>query len=367
MERRAWRIGRIGRTPLYLDRSWPIGVLLLVSVYFSSLTRDGLPVGRALGLAAVATFGLFLSVLVHEVSHGIAGHALKRPPRSYTLTLWGGYTAFRGPERGPGTMALIAVAGPVSNLALSALIWLLSVLLTSTNPRAAQEIVPYLWPIAVVNVLMGLFNLAPGLPMDGGHLVHALAWKITGNRDRGMLVASWAGVLLAGAVGVLALYELVIGGGALAGNGFWLLIIAFFLWSGAQNSLRVARARLSVADLDLRSVMTEVAIVPATAPVSHVPSRGAVLHDGGRVVAIAMPDDLAAVPDPSLPAHAVGRVLHPSAVLTAAKGSEAAGALGAAAPHSDVVVLVSEGRAWIGRVADLARHFESRRSASRRR
>ncbi|HHW83189.1 MAG TPA: hypothetical protein GX743_05150 [Actinomycetales bacterium] len=348
----AWRIGSVGRTPLFLDRSWPIGVLLLATIYFTGLTSGGRSTERALILAVVLTLGLFLSVFVHELSHGAAGRALGRPPESITLTLWGGYTSFRGPERGPGVMALVALAGPASNLLLAlALDQFIRLGVGQGWTWAA-----YLAPLALVNLVMGIFNLAPGLPMDGGHLVHAAAWKITGSRDRGMLIAAWAGVVLAIAVGALALARLTQRG--MGGSDIWLLLIVFILWSGAQRSLAAARARMSVVGLDLQRAMVEVPLLSPTAPLTSVPGVGAVLVEGGRVVGVVLPTDLAHAEGAGLTAQAVARVVPPEAVVGERYGADAAAAVSQAARVSGVVVHREGDRAWLAGVGDLARALE---------
>nr|NLD40216.1 hypothetical protein [Actinomycetales bacterium] len=359
---KAWRIGNIGRTPLFLDRSWPIGVLLLASFYFTGLTSAGLPLQRALIQSVVLTLGLFLSVLVHELSHALAGRLLGRPPESITLTLWGGYTSFRGPESRPGVMALVTIAGPASNLLLALLIDRLIAL----GVGLGWTQLALLAPLALVNFVMGLFNLAPGLPLDGGHLVHAAAWKITGDRDRGMLIAAWGGVVLAAVVAAWALVRVASGGGLGSGD-LWLLIIAFILWDGAQRSLRAARARMSVAALDLQRVMTEVPLLPPTAPLAQVPGVGAVLVEGGRVVAAVLPEDRSHVSDPHLTAASVARVVPSSAVVTQRYGSEAAAAISLAAGNSEIVVHVEGQRAWLARVSHLARALEEEGRRVRRR
>ncbi|MDO5495754.1 MAG: site-2 protease family protein, partial [bacterium] len=339
-----WRIGRIGRTPLFLDRSWPIGVLLLASLYFSGLTAGGHDTTRALALAAILTGGLFLSVFIHELSHGAAGRALRRPPESITLTLWGGYTTFRGAERGPGAMALTALAGPASNLLLA----LALDQFIGLGRAAGWGWVAFLAPLALVNLIMGLFNLAPGLPMDGGHLVHAAAWKLTGSRDRGMLIAAWSGVVLAIALGAWALLQATQRG--LAGGTIWLFVIAFVLWGGAQRALQHARARVSVATLDLQRVMVEVPVLSPTTPLSRVPAAGAVLVEGGNVVGVVLPEDLARAAGSTLPASAASRVLPAEAVVGARYGADAAAEVSMAARASSVVVYLDGGRAWLAGV-----------------
>lgn len=353
MKPRGWRIGTIGGTPLHLDRSWPFGVLLLLWLYLSTLTATGRSFPVALGLAAAATLILFLSVLVHEVSHGLAGKALQRPANSYTLTLWGGYTAFRGPERSPGVMALIAAAGPAANLAIALLMMPLAwVLSTFTSGWTDNLVGGFLWPAGFINLLMGLFNLIPGLPMDGGILVQALAWKVTGSRDKGMLAGAAVGIALAVAIGAIGLTMVAASSDAFSSSGIWILLIAFFLGSGAARSLQAARVRLAVADFDLRNFMRPTGALPATAPIAAVSAYGAVLFDpAGQPTALIQPGQVTADLDSTLPAHTLAQVLPPQAVITNARGAEALAAVHQAAPSSDVIVLLADGHAFQARTA----------------
>lgn len=343
---KGWRIGHIGGTPLFLARSWPLGVLVLVALYLGAL-MSAMPLAQALAYSAAAVLGLFASVLVHEVSHGLAGRALGRPPEAYTLTLWGGHTTFRGPERRPRDMALIAAAGPVSNLVVAGLAWLLLLALRGE---------PYwlLAPLAWVNLALGAFNLLPGLPMDGGHLVHALAWATTGRRDSGMVLAGRLGQAVAAGVAAYAFLPVLRGGGSV---NLWALLIGVFLWQGATQAVRVARARQSVADVDLRRWMAPAYAVDAMARVGDVPPTGAVVMAAGRPVAVVTVDALTQGADPALPVSAVARAIAPESVLEVPVGADAVAALGRAARHGDTVVLLDGYGLWTGNVAQLAQYL----------
>jgi len=347
MRETGWRIGRIGPTPLYLARSWPVGVLLLAVLYFTALTGSMAP-AQAIGYALVAVAGLFASVLVHEVSHGLAGHLLRRPPQSYTLTIWGGHTSFRGPERRPADMALIALAGPLSNLVVAGLCWAALLL-------ANGAYFHILAPLSYLNLALGVFNLLPGLPMDGGHVVHAIGWAVTGKRDRGMLLAGNLGRVVAVGVGAFGLVPLLQGRST---SSLWPLVIAVFLWQGASQAVRVATARMAVAGVDLRSWMAPAWAVDAGARVGDVPPNGAVVVQGGRPVAVVTVAALQQGADPALPVSAVARAIAPASVLRVAQGADAVAALGEAARHGDVVVLVDGPRLFVGDVPRIVAHLK---------
>lgn len=333
-------------TPVYLSRSWPAGVLLIGVLYFMSLLPLGVPAALALSLLGVVV--LLGSVFLHEVSHGLAGRALDHPPQAYTLTLWGGYTTFRGSDTSPRVLALTALAGPVTNLLLAAL-GLGAALLAPPGWSRALSLVVWL------NLALGLFNLLPGLPMDGGRALQALAWKVTGDREVAMLVAARAGIVLAIAVLALGLLPAALAGGDLRRAELWLVVIGAVLLQGARQSALVARARMAVAGVDLRRLMSPVAAVASFARVGDVPPAGAVVLDGGRVAAVVHP--LPAGIDPALPVTAVAQVVPPEAVLTRAEGADAVADLRQAAERCDVVVLVDGDRYLFGTVAGVARRL----------
>lgn len=342
------RIGRIGPTPLYLSRTWPIGVLLLAALYVSSVSAY-LPLERAVPIAAALVAGLFLSVLIHEVSHGLAGRATGRPADHYTLTLWGGYTAFTRTERNPAIMAFTALAGPAANFVLAGLLHVLA----ATQSGDIGAIVSML---ATMNLALGVFNLAPGLPMDGGHVVHAVAWAIVKDRDRGMLAGAWAGRVIALLIGAGALVRLVLERAeSIASPALWLLIIALFLWQGASTSLAVAKARIAAAGVDLRRLMMPVPALDQDAPATQIPPNGAVVLEGDKVIGIVPP--LAQRPPEGVPVSAFVRTIDPRSVLTLATGADAVAALGSAARQGDVVVLPDPPRWYLGHLHEMARRL----------
>lgn len=347
-----FRIGRIGPTPLYLSRTWPLGVLIIASLYVSTVAAH-LPLGRALPIAASLVAGLFGSVLIHEVCHGLAGHATGRPPVNYTLTLWGGYTAFSRAESRPSVMALTAIAGPAANLALGGILHLAASSLTGD----ARLIVAML---ASMNLILGLFNLAPGLPMDGGHVVHAIAWAARGDRDKGMVTAAWAGRVIAVGLGVAGIVSLATGERSVTSPALWLVFIALFLYSGATRSLSVAHARVSARDVDLRELMSEVPALRPTDPASAIPAGGAVVLDGDRLLGIAMAGPSAEAALGSVGEHL--RRLHPDSVLTLWRGPAAVAALGRAASNGDLAVLHDSGRWYLGRIGEIANRLPGPRT-----
>lgn len=337
-----WRIGTVRGVPVYISRSWPVGALLLAVIYYLSFAQ-ALPRTTALVVSALAVVVLFASVFVHEISHGMVGTALKRPPRSYTLTLLGGHTTFTGPDRTPGSMALIAFAGPAANLVVAALAW---------AGQGLGGLAVYLAPVAIVNLVLGIFNLLPGLPMDGGQMVAALAWYATDSREKGLLAAGWSGRGVAVVVALLGLIPAITSDPV---SLLWTLLIAGFLWQGASRSIAVAHARAHVSGVDLRPLMMPMPGVDETTPVGQLPPTGAVLVRHGKPVAWVPVTALSHGADPALPATALALAVPDTNVLTQAVGPDAVAQLALA--RGDTVVLADAGRYYVGSVRQLAQHI----------
>ena len=184
-------------------------------------------------VGVVFVAALYASILVHELAHVGAARAFGMRVPSVTLHLLGGQTRIVGRSRGPGAEALIAFVGPLA----SGVIGLLALLAVdaSTHPTTQQV----LWSLGWINVLIAAFNLLPGPPLDGGRVVSALGWSLSGRRSTGLRAAAWTGratalLVVAGVVwfslgSPRGLFDVVIA-----------LVVGGFLWAGASHGLRQA-------------------------------------------------------------------------------------------------------------------------------
>jgi Zn-dependent protease/CBS domain-containing protein len=266
----AWEIGRALGIPIRVHPSW---FLVFFFVTWSLATGylpealPGLSDSRYWGMGAVAAVLLFVSVLLHELGHSYVALRYRIPIGQITLFLFGGVAQMRAEPPSPKAEFLIAIAGPLVSFALGAM---------SLGLAAASE----WWPLTsggqgfavlggllgLVNVQLGLFNLIPGFPLDGGRALRAglWAWGQDFHRatSRAALLGLAFGLLLAG-------FGAVLMGGAIAGffdpstatNGGWLMFIGAFLFGAAwstrkQVSLREALAGTSVRDVMVRAVVT---------------------------------------------------------------------------------------------------------------
>ena len=198
-------------------------------------------------LATGFVVGLYVSVLVHELAHVAAARAYGMRVESVTLHLLGGETAIAGESRRPAQELWIAIVGPLTSAAIGLVCFALA---DDGLVRA----------IGLVNLLVAAFNMIPGLPLDGGRVLRAVIWAITGREVVGIRVAGWIGRAAAVAVLVWAILrprddsfviDLVVA-----------LLVAWFLWAGSGQALHDAERRTRVNSLVARDLADPGAPVP---------------------------------------------------------------------------------------------------------
>jgi Zn-dependent protease/predicted transcriptional regulator len=238
----SWRVGRIAGIEIRIDSSWAVIALLITySMYLRlSILYAELSGGGAVALAVVSAVLFFGSVLVHELAHALVSQARGIRVQDITLFLFGGATRARVESRGPVDEFLIAVVGPLTSGLLAGLFGVVAGLGRDVLSRPLAGTFGYL---AWVNLVLAVFNLVPGFPLDGGRLLRSAIWKATGSIGRATRVASLAGqavgwlLVAAGVASLLA--------GNLAG-GIWFAFIGWFL---------VQAARASYQDLQLQQLL----------------------------------------------------------------------------------------------------------------
>jgi Zn-dependent protease len=267
-----WTIGRIAGAPVIITRSWVLAAVVL-TVLFAPTVRAFAPRMDLVGVGVVSfafVALLFGSVFCHEAAHALTARARGRRVDEVALTLWGGHTAYSGTER-PGDNALVAVVGPLTNLALAAVFWVAFEAQSSMTVPALL-----LYAGAFSNAFVGVFNLLPGLPLDGGQVLSSAVWAVTRSRSRGDLVAGWVGRFVG--VGVVAwalLWPLAQGRQADVITVMWAALIGAFLWSGASAAMRNGQRRDVVDRITVASLMTPAVVLPS----------GAAVVDAGRAAA----------------------------------------------------------------------------------
>ncbi|GAB3522110.1 site-2 protease family protein [Arthrobacter monumenti] len=331
MPREGILLGRVGGIPIILAYSWFIIAAFIVFVFGQQIRVPGPG-----WVAYVVAFGyallLLISVLVHELAHALSARAYKWPTAKIVLNLWGGHTQFENFSASPGKSLVVAMAGPAANFALAG-IGVLVAPLAEGNPIASL-----LTNIFVVaNFLVAVFNVLPGLPLDGGRIVESAVWKATGSQEKGTVAAGWAGRVIAVLlVGAVIVYPLSLGGDPEFEVVLITVLVAGFLWLGASGAINNARMRLRLPDISAGrlavpavglAASSSTAQVRATLGTREAGSAAVVLvGTNGRPEAVVDETALSSVPAgmaANTPASAVARALAPGAYVPAwAEGQE---------------------------------------------
>ena len=251
------QVARVAGVPVYIGRGW---LLLAAFVAWTgwSNNRD-LGTGAAVVYAGTLVVSILVAVLGHEVAHAVSARLVGLRVHRIVADLWGGHTAFDGSGVTAGRNAIVSVSGPLANVAMAGIGAVLLVALPSSVSSFA-------WPFVVLNLLLGGFNMLPGLPLDGGHLVHSLVWGVSGRRDLGLLVAGWCGRVVAGLVVVGFVVLPVAQGRADLFQVALALVMAWILWSGATAAVRRAPLERLLERVRTEDVLDPVALVPVSTP-----------------------------------------------------------------------------------------------------
>jgi Zn-dependent protease len=308
------RLATIGGVPVYVGRSWPIIALIIVATFGPSVANSRPELG--LGAYAVAlayTLLLLVSVLAHEAAHAVVATRVGYRVNRVVADLWGGHTAYDSSNARPGASALVAIAGPAANALLALVGWLAA-------PHVTGDITSLLvGALVYTNAFVAVFNLLPGLPLDGGFLVDSLVWRITGSRESGLIAAGWCGRVVTVLV-VLAFvgWPLLNGRSPDLFNLLWALIIGGFLWVGATNAIRTGHASRLLSGIRIDSVWRRAASLPAHATAAEAlalrtsgPGGSAVVveDDGRNAIGLLDDDALRAIPEQSLSGVSVTSVM----------------------------------------------------------
>jgi Zn-dependent protease/CBS domain-containing protein len=199
----------------------------------------------------VGALVLLASVLLHEVSHAVVARHNDVKVRSITLFVFGGVAQLEGEAHTPGADFRIAAAGPATSLALAGAFGAAQAVLTSLGLHGLPvATLSWLWQI---NLLLAVFNLVPGAPLDGGRILRALLWRRSGDRLRSSVQAAHAGRIVGLLLGILGLLAFVSTGSII---GLWPALIGFFVYTAARAEERFTRMQGSVAGLTVGQVMT---------------------------------------------------------------------------------------------------------------
>jgi Zn-dependent protease len=307
---------------VFISPYWFLVAGLFVFLYAHNLTQS-VPGNLRYPVAAAFVVLLYASVLVHELSHSVVALAFGLPVRRILLYPLGGFSEIEQEPPTPGRELAVSAAGPAMSLALAGggyLVW-----------RAVHTGVPgvLVGQLVVANLLIGIFNLLPGLPLDGGRMVRAGVWKVTGRPAQATVAAAWAGRVLAVLVLLVPLVLYGTAGGQIQlFDVAWLAVIAAFIWGGASQALRATRVRERLPGLQARTLARRAIPITANLPLAEAIRRAdaaqaralVVVDHEDRPIAIVNETAVMATPPqrrPWVEAGSLARTIDPGLILPA--------------------------------------------------
>ena len=280
-----WKIGRVAGIDLAVHPSWLVIAFLLTfslaDAFFPRLV-PGWSTGQYWLLGVGTALLFFASVLAHEFSHAIVARRLGLKVAGITLFIFGGATTIETDSRSARDEALIALAGPMTSLAIGAALLGIGALMLQPELRAIVG-----W-LGVINLVLGAFNLVPGYPMDGGRVLRAILWRMRGDPLTATRQAAIAGRVIG--------YLMVAGGIYWAlrsrdfGSGLWLALVGWFLATAAEATMQQAGVEKSLSGVRVRDAMdaTPAAISPNESVADLVSER--MLRGDDRSFLVQHPD-----------------------------------------------------------------------------
>ena len=309
--------------PVYISPYWFVIAGVFILIYANELASTLHGSTRYIVAAAFVVL-LYVSVLIHELSHCVVARGYGLPVRRILLYPLGGFSEIEVEPQTPGREFLVSAAGPALSLVLAACGYgLMHVVPAGT---IAGTLVSQLrW----ANLVVGIFNLLPGLPLDGGRMLRAVIWKLSGRPATSTIAAAWAGRVLA-----VALFVVPFTLGEVNGTGMdlvsvvWLAVIAAFMWTGAGQAIKATKFRERLPALQARRLARKAVSVAADTPLAEAIRRAeenqaravVVVDHEDKPIAIVNETAVMATPPqrrPWIEAGTLARTLEPDLVLSA--------------------------------------------------
>lgn len=299
---------------------------VLVILYSTPGTLPSSVHGSAARYSVAASFVilLYLSVLIHELSHSVVARAFQLQVRRILLYPLGGFSEIEQEPPTPAREFLISAAGPAMSLLLAGIGYgLLEVLHPSGIPRVILD------RFVLINLVVAVFNMLPGLPLDGGRVLRAGLWKVTGNPGSATVMAAWAGRILAILIVAVPLASPTSGSLSVEGGyGLWLVVVAVFMWMSAGQALRTAKIRQKLPALQARALARRAIPIPPSLPLAEAIRRAdlaqaralVVVDHDAKPIAIVNESAVTATPEqrrPWVDAGSLARTLDPGMILSA--------------------------------------------------
>jgi Zn-dependent protease len=337
---RARRDGRYGvviarpfGVPVYVSPYWFLVAGLVVVFYAGSLDSIH-PSGVRYAVAAAFVVLLWGSVLVHELSHCVVARAFGLTVRRILLYPLGGFSEIEQEPQTPGREFAVSAVGPLTSLALAGIGVGLNAAfdlggITPWRYTSTGSITGILVDqLILANLVVGAFNLLPGLPLDGGRMLRAGVWKITKRPGQATIAAAWAGRVLA--VLLIAVPVAVLRGRLSLTNTnlLWLAFIAVFMWISSGQAIRAAKVRDRLPGLQARTLGRRAIAIPGNIPLAEAIRRAdeaqaralvVVDHDSTPVAIVNETAVMATPPQrrPWIEVGSLARAIEPGIVLSA--------------------------------------------------
>jgi Zn-dependent protease len=265
-----FRVGSVSGIDVLVTSSWFLVAALIAFAVAPRIRQAEPELGNVLTYAAGLVFAvmLYLAVLLHEASHALMAQRFGYLVNSITLHFLGGMTEIDGAARKPRQEFWIAVVGPLTSIAVG----LVAAAAWFVVPEGLVRVT--IEGLAGANLLIGVLNLVPGLPLDGGRVLKAFVWGVSGNEHRGTLVAGWGGRLTALAVLAWPLVQREVFDVEPTLFDYALVVVlAIFLWAGATAAMSQARLRRRLPHLVARPLARRTLSVPEDLPLAEAVRR----------------------------------------------------------------------------------------------
>jgi Zn-dependent protease len=328
--RGSWRVGRIAGIEVGIHYTWLLALFIftwLLGQGFST-TYPGWYSYYYWIAGFLATFTLFISVLIHELAHSLVARSRGLSVSTITLFILGGVSNLAEEPENPGVEFAMAIVGPLSSIALGFIFWIIWYLITKTwvlpvfsvNITASKQtmglaIVGFL---AYTNIILAIFNLLPGFPLDGGRVFRSIIWRTTGNLYRATNIASivgrvfgWGFIALGVVLAIFTQFGFL--------NGLWFVFVGWFLNSAADNSRSEVTLREhltgvlveKVMEKDVESVRPDTMIDYLVQTIFIQKRKRAVpVVDGDNLVGVVTISDIKGIPQEKWPITPVLQVMH---------------------------------------------------------
>jgi len=361
----SFHLGRIAGVEIGIHYTWPFAFALIswtLAAEFFPRSFPGWVWPTYWATGVLSALFLFGSVLIHELAHSLVAQSRGLPVHGITLFIFGGVSSLGAEAKAAKDEFFIAVVGPVTSLVLAGLFAALWLIVSDRNTPLTAILV-YL---ALINGLLGIFNLLPGFPLDGGRVVRAVLWGATGNLAKATNIAAGVGQIMAFALIGWGVFQV------LSGNfvgGLWIAFVGWFL-SGAANSSR----RQTAFQEALRGIPVSEVMEPdpeTVEPETRVDvlvrecflqrgRRALPVHEDGRLVGIVTLTDVKEVSPEQWPTTRVAEIMTREPLYTVSPDADVAEALRLLAEHRLNQILVTAEGTTAGLLsrADVIRHIQ---------